>query len=484
MNQEEWLLNFKKEHGRNPSMEEFQAAKARNFVDDKAKIVQQELKTWVQAFEQQYGRKPSFEEVQQRKNSYQKGDQQPNQMKALFLAFEQQYGYQPSLDELLTYKDRLAHPEKYVQAQKQPAQVSVGRADTRVKRHSNKLKIIISLAVGLLVVLIALLVYGQHYYSYDATLARDANVLKSADSKKYAKISKWKDSNKSLSDSDLEAMAAYMKNEKMSSAELKQWIKRPGKGVSFERDGKAWLIFPRYVLKYEPVDLEVSTNQNGLSISMNDREINNDSSADDNLVVKHKAPGLYNFVAKGTVDGKKVRATDSAYFGGSENGLISLNVDKDSSDDKGKNNLSDDDASDLLSHMADSLSDFADSEGDFKDADDIFSGGSDNKTCKGFRDMISHNLHTAKRTADSIHFGDVNVTQVDMKSKNKADVKFEMTEDFNYSADTDPDGNTSGTKTQRYLLIAHLVYDKDKKKWLIDSIDPKQKKLSDDDNVN
>ncbi|CAK8054531.1 hypothetical protein [Eupransor demetentiae] len=476
MKQQEWLSNFKKEYGRNPNLDEFEAAQKQGFPVEKVTDSEGDLKAWVQAFEQEKGRQPSFAEVQQRKAAEEVAPlSQPKQMKAWVLAFEQQYGYTPSLDEVLAYKDFLEHPEKYAALQEQSDQDGLRR-----KRIVNIIKIAVLSIVGLLLLAMALLAYGKHYYSYQTTLARDANILKSYDSARYAKISKWSKSDKPISADDLEAMAAYMKGEKMSSAEIQQWIERPDKGVSLKKDGKAWFMFQRYSLKYEPTNIEVSTNQSGLSILANNRTVTSHSSSDGYMTIKNKVPGLYNLVAEGKVDGKKVRATNSNYFGGPTNGVISLNVDKNSKDE----DLSDDDAMDLMSNMANSLNEYSISDGNFKDADGVFKGGAGNKSYKSFTDLISHNLHHAKRNADAVNFNLVNVTDVDKKSKQTATVKFEMAEEFDYSCDTDPKNGTAGTKIQRYLMTAHLVYDKDKKQWLIDSVDSKQKKLSEDDNVN
>ena len=116
-------------------------------------------------------------------------------------------------------------------------------------------------------------------------------------------------------------------------------------------------------------------------------------------------------------------------------------------------------------------------------ASDVFVDGSSNKAYTDFTEMISNNKTKSKRTAESINFGPIDVQDVKSTGKKTADVTFKIKEDFNYSSDTDPDKHTSGTLTQTFLLKAHVKYDKDESKWLVDSIDSDQKKLSDSDNV-
>ncbi|WP_050792569.1 hypothetical protein [Leuconostoc fallax] len=72
---EEWLNNFKAEHGREPTIEEFSAAKAQQFSTQERDdhhtndIAQQ----WAQQFEQENGRRPSMQEFSAAKqNDFQK----------------------------------------------------------------------------------------------------------------------------------------------------------------------------------------------------------------------------------------------------------------------------------------------------------------------------------------------------------------------------------------------------------------------------
>ncbi|GAO99925.1 zinc ribbon domain-containing protein [Fructobacillus ficulneus] len=525
MGQNEWRDAFKQKNGREPSLAEFKAAKANGFaLPEAGPDGKEEARAWIKEFEATYNRRPTVQELEHRRNlDTPVANTQPASQ------FEQTN--KPIETSNLAGSD----PETTPGAR--PA-----------KKKSKKNKLIISL-VGIAVVLAALVAYGYNYYSYDSSLDRATTALKTYDSDKYQNVTEWSDSKKSLSADNLTPLANYLEDKGMTKSQLRSWLDQSNKGVRFVRDGQKFLIFPHYTVVVDPVDLTVSTNQSGLTLTANGKTLTDKSDSDYSVILKHQAAGLYKFTAEGTLNGQHVKTQDSEYFGNSRNDSIDLNVKTisftvNSNVDGGSvyvggtrvatisngsadiNNIavtkgakvyvksqgsgstiktdsesladiddgdtvtlnSDDvlnksDAQDQLEDMASDLTSYGQDEDDASDLSSVFTSGSSNKSYQDFSQMIHNNRHSSKRNADSINFGNIVIDQVAAKSKKAVDVTFEMQEDFNYTADTDPDKHTAGTLTQRYQLIAHMVYDSDKGKWLVDSIDSNQKKLSETDNT-
>ncbi|CAK1225812.1 hypothetical protein [Fructobacillus evanidus] len=556
MGQSEWRNAFKEKNGREPSLDEFKQAKKNGFALPKTDLPNEaDLKAWIRGFESINHRRPTVEEVKQQKNLAE------NPVDETATNQEQTPGNQPSQPVQPVQVTQPAEPiqqeaEQFDRRRQQkPAQPDDagqegGNNHRNGKKKSSKKRKWVIFLLAVAAVLIALVSYGYNYYSYANSLDRAATALKTYDKDKYQNITEWSDSHKKMTTADLTPLANYMQDQKMSKSDTEDWIKKSGKGVRFVRDGQTLLIFPHYTLEMDPVDLTVNTNQSGLSISVNGKVLTDKSDSDYSEMLKHQAPGLYNFTAQGNLNGQNVNTQSSDYYGDNSSDTVDLNIktvsftvesnidggdvyvagnkagtisngkadiknvavtkgakvyvksgsgsdaittsskslssidDGDTVDLDSDSILSNSDAEDQLNDMASALTSYASSDDTPSGLGDIFNGGSSNKSYQDFSQMIHRNRYAASRNANTINFGDISVDQVSAKSKKNADVTFEIKEDFNYTSDTDPDKHTSGTKTQRFQLIAHMVYNSSKGKWLVDSIDPNQKKLSDDDNVN
>ncbi|CAK1248269.1 hypothetical protein [Fructobacillus tropaeoli] len=553
MGQSEWRNAFKDKNGREPSLEEFKQAKQNGFTLPKTDLPNEaDLKAWIRDFEGTNHRRPTVEEVKQQKNLAENPvdpkvtNQQPmpeNQPTQPVQVMQQAEPIQQEPGQF----DRRRQQKPSQPDDAGQKRVGNHRSGTNKSLKQHKWGIFL-LAVA--VVLIVLVGYGYNYYSYANTLDRTATALKTYDKDKYHNITEWSDTHKKMTTADLTPLANYMQDQKMSKSDTEDWIKKTGKGVRFVQDGQTLLIFPHYTLEMDPVDLTVNTNRSGLSLSVNGKVLTDKSNSDYSEMLKHQAPGLYNFTAQGSLNGQNVNAQSSDYYGGNSSDAVDLDIKTvsftvESNIDGGdvyvagnkagtisngqadiKNvvvtqgakvyvksgngsnamttpskplsNIDDGDTVDLdsdsilskseakgqLDDMASALTSYASSDNTPSGLSDIFNGGLSNKSYQDFSQMIHRNRYAASRNADSINFGEITVDQVSAKSKKNAAVIFEIKEDFNYTSNTDPDKQTSGTKTQRFQLIAHMVYNSSKGKWLVDSIDSNQKKLSDDDNVN
>lgn len=142
--------------------------------------------------------------------------------------------------------------------------------------------------------------------------------------------------------------------------------------------------------------------------------------------------------------------------------------------------MTEDDANSTVSSMYDALGSYASQEED-PDNLDMFKNGANNKAYQDYKKMIRHNLHDAKRNAESVSFNSPDVKSVKQTSLTTADAVYQVKTDFYYSSDDDND--SYGDLTQTFELTAHMVYDKRNETWQVDSIDPNQKKISEDNNV-
>lgn len=456
MTQQEWRDAFKKDNGREPSLDEFKAAKANGFAMTAKQTEPSEkeiLQAWVADFEKKYGRKPSIDEVKQRQ----------------FIA--------PAA---------AAETTTPVEADTNVAPHRKGQ--TSNKKRGWKMPTLIIVVIAL----VAGYFYGQNYYSYDSSMDRAVKVLDSRSADKYSKNLTWSDTDKKLTKSEVAPLVKYMKTG-ATKATIESLLKSSSSNISLKKTGNRFFIFPKYQVVVKPINLKVYTNHSGLKVTANDQVIVKDSDEDEAAIVKHQAPGYYEFVAKGDVDGDTYKGTDSESVFNNNNSEINLyayqtSSSSSSSSSSSKSKLTKSDANSLLSDMASLLSSVGAKDSSSYNSDvtasDVFVDGSSNKAYTDFTEMISNNKTKSKRIADSINFGSIDVQDIKSTGKKTADVTFKIKEDFYYSSDTDQDKHTSGTLTQTFLLKAHVKYDKSESKWLIDSIDSDQKKLSESDNVN
>lgn len=320
-----------------------------------------------------------------------------------------------------------------------------------------------------------------------------------------------------------------------------------GSGFTFKQNGKKFLFFPNYQLTIKPVNFDVSTNNKNITLKMNGKSIGTSDSDSYSKSFKHQVSGLYKFTATGKVSGQDVSTSDERtidsnsstvdlainmisfdvnsnlssgdlYVGDTKVGTLSDGLievknmpvskgakayvqtkfgdqtirtsktslqnlyDGESITLDAEGLMTDDDADQTISSMYDAVGSYASNEED-PDNLTMFKNGANNKAYQDYKQMIRHNLHDAKRNAESVSFNTPSVKSVKQTSLTTADAVYQVKNDFYYSSETDEDNDTSGDLTQTYELTAHMVYDKRSETWQIESIDPDQKKISEDSNV-
>ena len=315
-------------------------------------------------------------------------------------------------------------------------------------------------------------------------------------------------------------------------------------GFIFKRTGNAFLVFPKYQLTVKPVDFNVSTNNKGMTLKMNGTTIGKSNSNRYSKAFKHQVSGLYQFNATGKISGQDVATSDERkidsstdvnlaiemisfdvnsnlssgdlYIGETKvgtlkDGLLSVKnmpvskgakayvqakfgdqtirtsktslkdlYDGESINLNADDLMTEDDANSTVSSMYDALGSYASQEEDPNNLD-MFKNGANNKAYQDYKKMIRHNLHDAKRNAESVSFKSPNVKSVKQTSLTTADAVYQVKTDFRYT--TDDDNDSYGDVTQTFELTAHMVYDKRNKVWQVESIDSDQKKISEDNNV-
>lgn len=114
---------------------------------------------------------------------------------------------------------------------------------------------------------------------------------------------------------------------------------------------------------------------------------------------------------------------------------------------------------------------------------DMFKGGAENKAFNDFKNSISHNLNDAKRVADSVSYTFEDVKSVKQISEIEAEYVVEVEAEFYYASDTDKKDHSFGYKTQVFELTGTLYFDEAADKWVLDTVSDDQKLIKDEDNI-
>lgn len=315
---------------------------------------------------------------------------------------------------------------------------------------------------------------------------------------------------------------------------------------TFTEVGKHFLFFPNYKLTIKPVNFDVATNNKDITLKMNGKKIGISDSDSYSKPLKRQVSGLYKFTATGKINGQDVATSDERAISSNVNvnlaiDMISFDVnsnlssgdlyigntkidtlkdgllqvkkmpiskgatayveakfgdqtirsskmslkdlyDGESIDLNAKGLMTESDADNTISSMYNALGSYASNESD-SDTLTMFKNGANNKAYQDYKQMIRHNLHDAKRNAQSVSFNTPDVKSVKQTSLTTADAVYQVKTDFYYSSETDKDGDSYGDLTQTYELTAHMVYDKRSDTWQVDTIDSNQKKISEDSTV-
>ncbi|CEX42302.1 YARHG domain-containing protein [Bacillus sp. N447-1] len=165
------------------------------------------------------------------------------------------------------------------------------------KNMSGGTKVGITLLVLFVIVIIGLYLYGASYYTQVAQVDRMITILQERDGEKLAEIVTADDPSVMITRESLTPLFSYIKENPSYVNELKGYLRQGEKqrdGIervdfSLTKDGKYFFIFDRYKLKAKTYYTTLLTNEKGVSLKMNGKEIDK---TDDKKFEKQYGPFL------------------------------------------------------------------------------------------------------------------------------------------------------------------------------------------------
>ncbi|WP_202837902.1 TcaA 3rd/4th domain-containing protein [Bacillus cereus] len=165
------------------------------------------------------------------------------------------------------------------------------------KNRSGGTKVGITLLALFVIVIIGLYLYGASYYTQVAQVDRMITILQERDGEKLAEIVTADDPSVMITRESLTPLFSYIKENPSYVNELKGYLRQGEKqrdGIervdfSLTKDGKYFFIFDRYKLKAKTYYTTLLTNEKGVSLKMNGKEIDK---TDDKKFEKQYGPFL------------------------------------------------------------------------------------------------------------------------------------------------------------------------------------------------
>ncbi|EMI9086950.1 MULTISPECIES: TcaA 3rd/4th domain-containing protein [unclassified Bacillus (in: firmicutes)] len=165
------------------------------------------------------------------------------------------------------------------------------------KKMSSGTKVGITLLTLLVVVIVGLYLYGSSYYKQAAQVDRMITILQERDGEKLAKIVTTDDPSVIVTRESLTPLFSYIKENPSYVSELKEYLRKgekQGSGIertdfSLTKDGKYFFLFDRYKLKAKTYYTTLLTNEKGVALKMNGKEIDK---SDDKKFEKQYGPFL------------------------------------------------------------------------------------------------------------------------------------------------------------------------------------------------
>lgn len=165
------------------------------------------------------------------------------------------------------------------------------------KNMSGGTKVGITLLALFVIVIIGLYLYGASYYTQVAQVDRMITILQERDGEKLAEIVTADDPSVMITRESLTPLFSYIKENPSYVNELKGYLRQGEKqrdGIervdfSLTKDGKYFFIFDRYKLKAKTYYTTLLTNEKGVSLKMNGKEID---MTDDKKFEKQYGPFL------------------------------------------------------------------------------------------------------------------------------------------------------------------------------------------------
>ncbi len=173
--------------------------------------------------------------------------------------------------------------------------------------------------IALIICLVAGLIgffYGSFYYSREQVATRYLKAVKGTVEEGLS-YEVWSDTKKPISSQELTYQSKTTMSRETDKKELLS-------GDKMQVVGREWVIFPKWAVLVEPVDVTVTTNTKGLTVSANDQEVFKTTGTNDKKTLKHLYPGSYTFSAVGTVGGQSINLSQNVTITHSQ--TVKMNV--------------------------------------------------------------------------------------------------------------------------------------------------------------
>ncbi|MEN3239234.1 TcaA second domain-containing protein [Fructilactobacillus sanfranciscensis] len=228
---------------------------------------------------------------------------------------------------------------------------TVNPTPRRVKKPmSKKSKISYSVLLLIILILVGGYLWGNHYYSKEATASRIVNSIKDGNKKQVADDSSTTDPSYKITPDNMSALIKYFGKNKYKFASFENQLSDDDDNTSsssnslsnfeLKQDGNAFLVFPRYKLSITPVYGQIDTNGKKLKVNIDGNKsklaIDDDSSSksrssDDYDSVTGNVgpltPGSHKITVIGTVNGKETHSTSDVDWITGKNNTLSTTLD-------------------------------------------------------------------------------------------------------------------------------------------------------------
>ncbi|WP_379968808.1 zinc ribbon domain-containing protein [Ectobacillus sp. sgz5001026] len=198
--------------------------------------------------------------------------------------------------------------------------------------------------IGIILLLIAVVVffgayqYGAQQFSREKQVQSFIQAVNKEDAKTLVTMMKSNDPTMKIKEEDIKAYFAYLKDNPSYKRDLLLYLnnqksenigiqsKTTFTDVQIAQDGKKWIFFPEYKLQVMPYYIEVSTNTEGATILVNDKETDKSKNANYKKEIGPYFPGSYRLKATSTSDLASLETEEEAVLANQPTGKVSVNL--------------------------------------------------------------------------------------------------------------------------------------------------------------
>ncbi|KAF1299490.1 hypothetical protein BAU15_02280 [Enterococcus sp. JM4C] len=164
---------------------------------------------------------------------------------------------------------------------------------------SKKQWMIGAIVAAVLVILFVGYQYGNSVYTAENKATDFIAAINEKDTKKMVQLMTTEDDHLKLTEENVQPLLKYFTESKKALAEMKRELKQNNRTYNLEikQVGKKFLLFNEYKVEVYPVYPEVTTNQKGTIISVNDKKYTTTKKAKFKKEIGPFVPGIYKFSA-------------------------------------------------------------------------------------------------------------------------------------------------------------------------------------------